>query len=433
MAIIVKTLTKGYRTCFFRNQPVHQFYGHLQAVLREIAPGGEMDSLFARPDNAAEALSSGTVAWSSDLNGEAIKFSDLSPQKQQETAALLSTYMDRIKNYAETRQQGTGKEKDYSNYLKAVAVSPDINQIFLINNKPVLVHWGFFSGDGNHAGQSIYAGWDEFIAEIQRQKKTNEEPAATPVTAAKEAAPIVLPPEPFFANEPTQPQEEKTAKKTVAAVVTEETVEKPLKEAETAVVEAKKQPEKKEEKKAAVENKPKRLVACGLGDYEWVKWLAILLAIIILLLLLLRLLPVPSSRSPQTPPAIMGGGGGGMSDGGGGSGGGGAGGGNGGGGGSGNGGNKAPAPGQPCPTCGHTHNPSQPAIDSTKEAAPGQTRQGSNPSAQPTNREPVVTVDGVLRKGQVAPAQQSEIDNNGSADPLPGEATDTPSETGKTD
>lgn len=400
MAIIVKTLTRGFRTCFFRNQSVHQFYGHLQSVLREIAPGGEMDNLFARPVNAADAASSGEIEWSTDLNGEAIKFASLSPQKQQEVAGLLGNYMEKIKQYAESRQTRTGKEKDYSDYLKAVAVSPDLNQIFLINNKPVLVHWGFLSGDGNHPGQGIYAGWDEFIAEIQRKKAIKEEPVQS---KAEQPAPIVLPPEPFFASEPEPAKtvEEKPVEKKPAAAAVAKPEEKPV----VKPAEPKKEPEKKEEKKPPVPpKKPKKVMACGLGDYEWVKWLAILLAIIILLLLLLRLLPPPASSSPQMPP--------GMSSGGGGSGGGSGGGGGGmpGGGNGGGGAPQPPAPGQPCPTCGQVHGKTSPAQQSGagQDAPQNDSRSSAQTSDKPDNRGPVVTLDGALRKGSPAPENETK-------------------------
>ncbi len=402
MAIIVNTLTRGFRTCFFRNQSVHQFYGHLQSVLREIAPGGEMDNLFARPVNAADAAASGEIEWSTDLNGEAIKFASLSPQKQQEVAGLLGTYMEKIKQYAESRQTRTGKEKDYSDYLKAVAVSPDLNQIFLINNKPVLVHWGFLSGDGNHPGQGIYAGWDQFIAEIQRKKAVKEEPVAV---KTEQPAAVVLPPEPFFANdpEPARPAEEKPVEKKPAAAAVVKPEEKPV----AKPAEPKKEPEKKEEKKPPVPpKKPKKVMACGLGDYEWVKWLAILLAIIILLLLLLRLLPPPAPKFPQMPPGMSSGGGG--SGGGSGGGGGGMpGGGNGGGGGA----PQPPAPGQPCPTCGQTHDKNAPAKQpGASQGTPKDASQSSaQPADQPDNRGPVVTLDGEKRQGQPdAPADETK-------------------------
>jgi len=359
MAIIVKTLTRGFRTCFFRNQSVHNFYGHLQAVLREIAPGGEMDNLFARPVNAANAMASGEIEWETDLSGQPVNFADLPEAKQQEVASTLASYMTRIKNYAEAKQNTTGKEKDYSNYLKAVAVSPDLNQIFLVNNKPVMVHWGFLSGDGTTAGQAIYSGWDEFIAQIQRKKAPA--PAKEEVRPVAAPAPVVLPPEPFFANEPepVKPAEKIEESKPVPPVVKEE-------KAATKAVTADKKPEKKEEKKPQNRpDKPKKVMALGLGTYEWVKWLAILLAIIILLLLLLRLLPPRMPQSPQMPPGM------GMGGGGGGSGGGMGGGMPGGGGGSGGGGGapQPPPPGKPCPSCGHVHEPA-PAGNSAQTSQP---------------------------------------------------------------
>jgi len=350
MGIIARTLTKGFRTSFFRNQPVHQFYGHLQAVLREIAPGGELDNFFARPENVIDGQTQpGEIEWSTALEGEQTMFKDLPAERQQAVADQIGRSLDRIRKYAEEKQSRTGKEKDYAEYLKSVAVSPDMNQIFIVKNQPVLVHWGFINEDGNHPGKGIYAGWDDFIAEIHRKagKKTAEQP---------QPQQVVLPPEPPPYSE-SQPVKEPEKTAAAAAVATAAT---PAKAAEPAKPPAAKKPEAP----PAPEEKEKRVMACGLGAYRWVKWLAIILAIIILLLLLLRFVPPPQSAFPQLPPGIGGmggsGGGGGLGDlsdllgGGGGGGGGGLPGlGKGNGAPGGNKGGQVPAPGSTCPTCGH--------------------------------------------------------------------------------
>ncbi|PKL49948.1 MAG: hypothetical protein CVV42_04625 [Candidatus Riflebacteria bacterium HGW-Riflebacteria-2] len=389
MGLLAKTLTRGFRACYFRNQPVHQFYGHLQAVINEISPDGELKHLFARPtfpgnnSNAAQE-----VEWETELSGNAVKFNDLPETQRAETVALLTTYIQKIKNYAEAKQDKTGKEKDYSDYLKAVAVSPDASQIFVVAGKPVLVHWGYFSEDGRFAGQVKYAGWDEFLAEIQRKAPPKqEEPAApAPASAATAAAAAAL-----FSSD-NQPDQ----KKAVVEEAKESAI--PAKEAKKPDAAAKEAKREDEKPAAPLEgdelNKSKPLMACGLGAYEWVKWLAIVLAIIILLLLFL-----PKRQSAFPPPGMMGGAGsmmgGGGGSGGGGSGGGGApGGGNGGGGGGGQ-------QGGTCPHCGHQlsqtapagGNPApavqpaaQPAVQPTAQPSP---QQPAQPPAQPVNNSPV--------------------------------------------
>ena len=349
MGIIARTFTRGFRTSFFRNQPVHQFYGHLQAVLKEIAPGGELDHLFARPEFSSDGQSlPEEIEWSTSLEGEMVMFKDLSPEKQRNVADQIGRSFEKIRKYAEEKQARSQKEKDYAEYLRSVAVSPDLNQIFLVKGQPVLVHWGLICEDGRHPGQGLYSGWDEFIARIQRKAGgvSDEQPEKVEKPVVQ---PIILPPEPppEIESVPEKPKAEKVTAAQNAApaapIVKEKAAPKP------------------ETKPAPEEKKPKRILACGLGDYEWVKWLAIILAIIILLLLLLRLIPPAQPAFPQMPPGMSMGGGG---SGGGGSGSGGSGsGGSGGGAGSGSGsGGQMPAPGSPCPTCGHQVPAAQPPV-----------------------------------------------------------------------
>ncbi|MFZ5953437.1 MAG: hypothetical protein ACOYXC_22230 [Candidatus Rifleibacteriota bacterium] len=352
MGLIAKTLTKGFRTSYFRNQPVHQFYGHLQAVLKDIDGSGQMNSLFARP--ASSAANEGEMEWSTDLSGDPISFKDLTPEKQQEIAGVLSSSIEKIKNYADSKQGKTGIEKDYADYLKAVAMSPDLNQVFVINNRPVLVHWGFSCDSGNHPGQGIYAGWDEFIAQVQRKAAPKQAPAPKNQEKPDQAAAAAA----VFAAPPPEPVIEKHEEKIVEKVAEKPAEKKPDSPAKDSA--PKPEAEKKPVNKANDPNREKPVMALGLGIYKWVKWLAIVLAIIILLLLLLKFM-LPRNPMGGMGGMPMGGGmpslqdllGGGLPGGGGGMpGGGGAPGGSGGSGGQGQGqGQKGP---HTCPNCGHS-------------------------------------------------------------------------------
>ena len=403
MGIIVKTITNGFRTSFFRNQPVHQFYGHLQAVLRDIDSSGEMDDFFAKPFTNGDEME-----WTTELNGQAQKFKDLPAQAQKEIATKISANIDKIKAYAESKQGKTGKEKDYADYLQAVAIAPNIDQIFVVNNKPVLVHWGFVP-EGPEAGGNIYAGWDEFIAEIQRKsapepvEKTIEVPAqAQPEPEPKKGNKI---PEVFAGPPPQSLQEKaKTEQKKEAEVPAKEEAEKPKKP-----------------------KKEKKVVAAGLGDYVWVKWLAILLAIIILLLLLLRLLPPKNPLMPNIPGMSGAGGAGGMGGIGGAGGalddllkkaggGGGARGGSGSGSGNGKGsglpgGGKGPksgkvAPGQPCPYCGHVHPRPKPS------AQPQDPKEEKEKKDLPQTPEPSQIKEEQEKENKTNPETKEEIKKN---------------------
>lgn len=406
MGIIAKTLTKGFRTCYFRNQPVHQFYGHLQAVLKDIEPSGAMDNLFAKPASPGNSGGIGQeVEWSTDLPGTAVSFKDLSPKQQQEVAGLLSTYIDRIRKYSDSKQGKSGIEKDYAEYLKAVAMSPDLNQVFAVNNKPVLVHWGFMCEGDNHPGQGIYAGWDEFIAQVQRKAEKQPDPVIEAKPAPK-PIPVVVPAKPAPEKKPEPVVEKKPEQAAAAAAVfAEPPPEKKAKEVA---------PAKKEKPPVEKKKKEKKVLACGLGDYKWVKWLAILLAIIILLLLLLRLLPPKNPLGGMGMPPGMSGGAGmpSLSDlmGGGGS--------LPGLGGNGSGGNKGGGKGKgSCPQCGHVEGGKE-SGGSSQPADQGKGQQGSNSSQEKTTDQP--------KTSQSQSSDSSTSPNQGQSQPAPDSAESEP-------
>ncbi|MBF0546964.1 MAG: hypothetical protein HQM08_21160 [Candidatus Riflebacteria bacterium] len=359
MGMIAKTVTKGFRPCIFRNQPVHQFFGHLQSVMQALSPSGEMEHLFAKPNvMGGDQGPNSEIEWTTDLKGDPVRLHDLPTAKQQHLVQIVASSLEKIRAYAEARKGKTGIEKDYAEYLESIALAPDLNQIFSIQNRPVIIHWGFVAEESGNFGKKMFAGWDDFISQIQR--KTLPQDSPTPDTS-------FLPPEP-----------PKVEDKTATAQLT--SPQKPASE-------------KVAQKKEPPSEKP--IVACGLGDYQWVKWLAIVLAVVILLLLLLRLLPPMSPRSQSQLPALssrndasggfFGSGGGGANLGS-----------------PGNGSSKSvgmPAPGQICPTCGETKptsshgstqaNANNPSIEAQSSIASSESKTASE-SAQ-TSKESLET------------------------------------------
>ena len=360
MSSIIKTRTQGFRVSTFRNQEVHKYYSHLQSVMRTIDSNGTYNELFAKPEIDAMAVGETEIEWTCTANGKAVHISQLSESERNRFEKMVSDAFTHIEAYIAENRTKSGKNRDYAQFLSIVGKRPDSNQIWVINGKPIIVQWGFVDENGLMGSSGIYSDWDSFIKDIRKvePEKPKEEPVivaeepakAEPVNEAVVAAPAAA--SSLFA------EQEKVVEKTAEPAPQskpEEPKEKP--------VEKKEEPAPKK-----VDTEEKKTVYAGLGGYEWVKWVAILLAIIILLLLLLRLLFPPKfpndllGQNGTNIGAINGGGMGGSGGGsdGGGAGGGDNGGGAGGGGGQGGdngaggqngGGNPAINPNEPCPVC----------------------------------------------------------------------------------
>jgi hypothetical protein len=344
MGIIGTTFTKGYKPAMFRNQPVHQFFGHLQAVLRNVAPSGEMEHLFARPFFDGDQGVSAEIKWMTELPGESARLTSLDPEKYREAAAVLAAQLERIRSFAEKQANAKGVEKDYSDFLRAVAMTPDQSMIFVINGKPVITHWGYYREGATDQGKAVFAGWDDFITDIRRVAPPSASAAPASVASGQNAPP-----------------------------------------------EKARESSKKDEKKAAVVpvKKQSPVSPRDQDSYEWVKWLAQLLGILIILLLLQFLLNMPASqKSGGGTPSSMGSGGGGAGSGGGGMSGGSGGGGQGGNGSGGSSGGGGSGSGQPkggfsgpgpCPTCGHAEQKAGQTLPSGQNSG----QPGGQPNGQP--------------------------------------------------
>lgn len=220
MGIIGTTSVKGYKPAIFRNQPVHQFYAHLQAVMHAMDSSCANEHLFARPfPEGGDIASACEIQWFSELPGDPQPLSSLPEAAQKEIASKLLQTMQMMKKYADDRTNKSGTERDYADFLKTVAVHPSIDRVFVLDNRPVIVHWGLLDENVTNDDGKVFCGWSEFVDLIKNRA------AHAP------------------ARQPSQP--------------------------EKAFVDPVKQAEKSSD-----------------SSYEWVKWLAVILAIIILLLLL---------------------------------------------------------------------------------------------------------------------------------------------------
>lgn len=289
MITVTKTDTHGFRAERFRNQVVHQYYGHLQSVMHSIEPTDKYKNLFARPEIDGFSTDNTNIEWTSSLSGKPVHYSQLSDLDKQKVDGFIEEAFSRINRYVAEGKDKTGKEHDYSQFLSIVGKKPNPNQIWIVGGKPTIVQWGY-NDDNNLMGSSgIYPNWDSFINEIKTIQPEEKavaveapivekpvEPIAPSMDAAVVASPLFtdLPNEESLKNEAkpaTEPKAEPKAIKPVAKP------KKPVK--------------KQEEKKTAM---------AGLGGYWWVKWLAIILLIIIIILLLLRFIPQAQNPFGQT-------------------------------------------------------------------------------------------------------------------------------------
>lgn len=282
MITLTKTNTKGFRTITFRNQSVHQYFTHLQSVMRSIEPLGTYNNLFAKPEIDGFASSQSSMEWTTGLSGRGVHYSLLSEAEKEKTDRFIDEAFALIEKYVAENKNKTGKERDYSQFLSIVGKRPNSNQIWVVGGKPTIVQWGFGDESGLMGNSGIYPNWDSFISDIKK-----------------------IEPEKTVAVEKEQPKADVSNKvaEPVVAVATAETVSQLFKEEEKAVENLNSEPKNVVEKE--VSQKPKEVntakketkiaeekesAMLGLGGYTWVKWLAILLAIIIIILLLLRAL-----------------------------------------------------------------------------------------------------------------------------------------------
>ena len=141
--IVIKTKIQGLKFCIFRNQIVHSFYNHLQAVIRSIDLNGFNNVIFAEPLIDSINSNSTEMDWTFHGCDKAIHYSQASKVQQDKIEKAILEIYSKIESYISENLKKTGKNRDYAQFLSIVGKPPKSNQIWIVNNKPVIVLWGF--------------------------------------------------------------------------------------------------------------------------------------------------------------------------------------------------------------------------------------------------------------------------------------------------
>ena len=123
-------------------QPLHTLYPQIQAVLANEL-GGDAAQLLAEPvvDRAHNRIDWYTE---SDPERKPIVLSDLPAEQRQPILLGVQTQLQRGRELAERyATSGDPQRVQLAAMLKAALGSPTENDIFLVEDRPVLAHWGF--------------------------------------------------------------------------------------------------------------------------------------------------------------------------------------------------------------------------------------------------------------------------------------------------
>ncbi len=198
MKMLGETTTKGYKPTVYKNQPVHSFYDNLLAVLKVVDPTTTHPDLFAKPNYGGNFAQAIKIQWMTGVKGNTARLTSLEPERQSVASQKLIDVMFKIRDYSEKNSQKSGREKEYADFLKAIAVSSEVSYVLVDDdNNPILIHWGFVK-EGEADPNAAFLGWQHLVDELKVK-------VAEPLTSA-----IVQPTEPQKPVE-TSPFSGKTA------------------------------------------------------------------------------------------------------------------------------------------------------------------------------------------------------------------------------
>ena len=187
MSILLTTSRRNdMRPLAFQGMLATNCYDQLSSLLKRhgdfLAAHGMPDagSFLAEPVHDPR---SGSIDWYTNLGGEARKLSELSEEEQRGVSATLARYGSAVRALLESQSEPgrSGIPAAGTELLRLAFQHPSaLDDIYLIDGKPVLINWGFHPGAAGAAPE-----------DIMRLGLVRETPAAQPEPAA--AVPPVPP------------------------------------------------------------------------------------------------------------------------------------------------------------------------------------------------------------------------------------------------
>mgnify|MGYP000932435600 CR=1 FL=1 len=187
MKVVIETSMRGHKAAIFQNQPVHEFHNNLQAVLKEVFPEKQLQNLFAKPfSEGARIAEASKLQWLVNSSDKPVSLLSAPEETKISAAKCLQEALANLKTYSEQRAGASGTQKQYANFLSSIPLSPSLDNVFVVDEMPVIVFWGF-APDTSYS--SKFMGWDQLNQNLELLL-TNQlpTPAVLPPVAIPEPA-----------------------------------------------------------------------------------------------------------------------------------------------------------------------------------------------------------------------------------------------------
>ncbi|MBX3503477.1 MAG: hypothetical protein KF889_28895 [Alphaproteobacteria bacterium] len=137
---LVRTTLTGVRPLGVRGEPLHQAHEQIRGVVRRRL-GERHARLLAEPQPDESGR---RIDWYSDLPGAVVPFAELAPERKASLLAEVAKLSDDIAHLAASLKAAPSDDAQLTGRaLELTARRPSDDYIFLIDDQPVIVAWGY--------------------------------------------------------------------------------------------------------------------------------------------------------------------------------------------------------------------------------------------------------------------------------------------------
>lgn len=125
---------------------IYKMLPQVQSVIELGQLGEDYALLFSEPVENGRMID-----WYSERDGRPVQAISLPPEERKEVLTQLRQMLEKLHEYSISLRAQTSNQtyRNYADIIEKAVTLPDVDSIYAIDGKPILVNWGFSQGDND--------------------------------------------------------------------------------------------------------------------------------------------------------------------------------------------------------------------------------------------------------------------------------------------
>lgn len=138
---------------------IYKMLPQVQSVIELGQLGDDYVMLFSEPVENGRMID-----WYSERDGKPVQAITLPPEERKEVLSRFRQMLETLEEYSKSLKSGNQTQRNYGAIISKALTLPDVDSVYAVDGKPVLVNWGFSQGDNE-----LVDGTQKLIKELEEK------------------------------------------------------------------------------------------------------------------------------------------------------------------------------------------------------------------------------------------------------------------------